>query len=105
MHSLPIFFMIFHTICICICGLTYLISRNFLDKELVSMRSFHIYDPTCTSTQSFLVLDASTMQNLDVSVNSDGSNEGTVYKYLGMLIYVDLHHINMKISLKYDILC
>ncbi|KAJ3298249.1 DNA mismatch repair protein msh6 [Borealophlyctis nickersoniae] len=52
-----------------------------LDKELVSARNFHIYDPVRRA--GTLVLDGQTLKNLEVFENStDGGEQGTLLKLL-----------------------
>ncbi|KAG0167716.1 DNA mismatch repair protein msh6 [Apophysomyces sp. BC1034] len=53
-----------------------------LDKELLSAKNIHAYDPIRNTTS--LVLDGQTLANLEIFENSyDGSVEGTVFKLLG----------------------
>ncbi|KAF7722208.1 DNA mismatch repair protein msh6 [Apophysomyces ossiformis] len=53
-----------------------------LDKELLSAKNIHAYDPIRNTTS--LVLDGQTLANLEIFENSyDGSTEGTVFKLLG----------------------
>ncbi|KAI8969051.1 muts domain V-domain-containing protein [Mycotypha africana] len=52
-----------------------------LDKELLSAKNIHLYDPIRNATS--LVLDGQTLANLEIFQNShDGTTEGTVYKLL-----------------------
>ncbi|KAJ3035450.1 DNA mismatch repair protein msh6 [Rhizophlyctis rosea] len=62
-------------------GLVSYLRTLLLDKELVSARNFHLYDPV--RQFGTLVLDGQTLKNLEVFENTtDGSDEGTLFKLL-----------------------
>ncbi|KAI8098718.1 muts domain V-domain-containing protein [Halteromyces radiatus] len=62
-------------------GLIWYLRSLKLDKELLSARNFHPYDPLQNATS--LVLDGQTLANLEIFENSfDGSTDGTVFKLL-----------------------
>ncbi|KAJ3053991.1 DNA mismatch repair protein msh6 [Rhizophlyctis rosea] len=62
-------------------GLVSYLRTLLLDKELVSARNFHLYDPVRhTGT---LILDGQTLKNLEMFENTtDGTEEGTLFKLL-----------------------
>ncbi|KAI8377990.1 muts domain V-domain-containing protein [Radiomyces spectabilis] len=63
-------------------GLLWYLRSLKLDKELVSARNIHAYDPIRNA--SSLVLDGQTLANLEIFQNSyDGSTEGTLFKLIG----------------------
>ncbi|ORY03012.1 DNA mismatch repair protein Msh6 [Basidiobolus meristosporus CBS 931.73] len=62
-------------------GLTWYLRSLKLDKELLSLKNIHAYDPIHQMTS--LILDGQTLVNLEIFENSfDGGEEGTVFKLL-----------------------
>ncbi|BFZ63086.1 DNA mismatch repair protein msh6 [Saitoella coloradoensis] len=56
-----------------------------LDKEVVSLGNFHIYDPVRKATS--LVLDGQTLANLEIFANTfDGGADGTLFKFLNRCV-------------------
>jgi DNA mismatch repair protein MSH6 len=55
-----------------------------IDKDIVSMRNFNIYDPMKTGDN--LTLDGQTLAHVEVLMNSDGTDEGSLLKLLGRCI-------------------
>lgn len=60
----------------CLCYLT----RLLLDKELMSLNRFSLYDPA--SVAENLVLDGQTLVNLEILLNTEGTTEGTLLKHM-----------------------
>ncbi|KAF8518415.1 DNA mismatch repair protein Msh6 [Hysterangium stoloniferum] len=52
-----------------------------IDKDLLSMKNFNIYDPM--KEGKGLVLDGQTLAHIEVLVNSEGGTEGSLLKLLG----------------------
>ncbi|KAI9596421.1 muts domain V-domain-containing protein [Syncephalis fuscata] len=56
-----------------------------LDKELVSLKNFHTYDPIRQSTS--LMIDGQTLKNLEIFENTfDGGQNGTLFQLLNKCI-------------------
>jgi DNA mismatch repair protein MSH6 len=55
-----------------------------IDKDIVSMKNFNIYDPM--KKGEGLVLDGQTLAHLEVLLNSDGTDEGSLLKLLGRCV-------------------
>lgn len=70
-------------------SLSALIFRRYLrtlniDKDILSMRNFNIYDPM--KRGEGLVLDGQTLAHIEVLLNSEGTEEGSLLKLLGRCI-------------------
>ncbi|KAF9438135.1 DNA mismatch repair protein msh6 [Entomortierella beljakovae] len=66
-------------------GLVWYLRTLKLDKELLSFKNFHIYDPVRQA--STLILDGQTLSNLEIfQNNNDGSETGTVLKLLNRCV-------------------
>ncbi|KAF9345546.1 DNA mismatch repair protein msh6 [Mortierella sp. AD094] len=66
-------------------GLVWYLRSLKLDKELLSFKNFHIYDPVRQA--STLILDGQTLSNLEVfQNNSDGTEAGTVLRLLNRCV-------------------
>ncbi|CAJ0648884.1 10653_t:CDS:10 [Entrophospora sp. SA101] len=62
-------------------GLIWYLRLLKLDKELISVKNFHNYDPIRHATS--LILDGQTLANLEIFENNmDGSDKGTVFNLL-----------------------
>lgn len=62
-------------------GLVWYLQSLKIDRELLSLKNFSMYDPV--KDTSSLILDGQTLINLEVfQNNSDGSNEGTLFELL-----------------------
>ncbi|EGO03735.1 hypothetical protein SERLA73DRAFT_119383 [Serpula lacrymans var. lacrymans S7.3] len=55
-----------------------------IDKDLFSMKNFNVYDPLKKGQN--LVLDGQTLAHIEVFVNDEGTDEGTLHKLLGRCI-------------------
>ncbi|KAF7798458.1 hypothetical protein EIP86_009679 [Pleurotus ostreatoroseus] len=55
-----------------------------IDKDILSMKNFNIYDPI--KRGEGLVLDGQTLAHIEVLVNSEGTDDGTLLKLLGRCI-------------------
>jgi len=55
-----------------------------LDKDLLTMRNFNIYDPMKQGLG--LVLDGQTLAHIEVLQNNEGTDEGSLLKLLGRCI-------------------
>ncbi|THH32610.1 hypothetical protein EUX98_g1558 [Antrodiella citrinella] len=55
-----------------------------IDKDILSMKNFNIYDPM--KRGEGLVLDGQTLAHIEVLVNSEGTDEGSLLKLLGRCI-------------------
>lgn len=51
-----------------------------IDKDIISMRNFNIYDPMKRGQN--LTLDGQTLAHLEILVNGDGTEVGTLLKLL-----------------------
>ncbi|KAF9966318.1 DNA mismatch repair protein msh6 [Mortierella alpina] len=66
-------------------GLVWYLKSLKLDKELLSFKNFHTYDPVRQA--STLILDGQTLSNLEVfQNNSDGTEAGTVLRLLNRCV-------------------
>ncbi|KAK9458625.1 muts domain V-domain-containing protein [Lipomyces oligophaga] len=66
-------------------GLLWYLQQLKIDRELVSLGNFSLYDPV--RSRSSLVLDGQTLQNLEVFANTfDGSEQGTLFKLMNRCI-------------------
>ncbi|CAF4442686.1 unnamed protein product, partial [Adineta steineri] len=68
-------------------GIIWYLQHCLIDKELLSMRKFSIFQPpdenvelkeASTFTQENMVLDATTLYNLEILTNSRGGKEGSL---------------------------
>ena len=55
-----------------------------IDKDILSMKNFNIYDPM--KRGEGLVLDGQTLAHVEVLLNSEGTEEGSLLKLLGRCI-------------------
>ncbi|KAI0697052.1 DNA mismatch repair protein Msh6 [Cytidiella melzeri] len=55
-----------------------------IDKDILSMKNFNIYDPM--KRGQGLVLDGQTLAHVEVLLNSEGTDDGTLLKLLGRCI-------------------
>ncbi|CAL1699677.1 unnamed protein product [Somion occarium] len=55
-----------------------------IDKEILSMKNFNVYDPM--KRGQGLVLDGQTLAHIEVLLNSEGTEEGSLLKLLGRCI-------------------
>ncbi|KAI0087410.1 DNA mismatch repair protein Msh6 [Irpex rosettiformis] len=55
-----------------------------IDKDILSMKNFNIYDPM--KRGEGLVLDGQTLAHVEVLLNSEGTDDGTLIKLLGRCI-------------------
>jgi len=63
------------------CSYFFFLKKLKLDKNLISLKNFHIYDPLRGS--SSLILDGQTLVNLEIFENTvDGTDEGTLFKLI-----------------------
>ncbi|KAI9201827.1 DNA mismatch repair protein msh6 [Polychytrium aggregatum] len=66
-------------------GLLFYLRSLKLDKQLVSVKNFHVYDPIRQS--GTLILDGQTLLNLEIFENSlDGSGDGTLFQLLNRCV-------------------
>ncbi|KIK54037.1 hypothetical protein GYMLUDRAFT_249807 [Collybiopsis luxurians FD-317 M1] len=56
-----------------------------IDKDIISMKNFNIYDPM-ERGQGFLMLDGQTLAHIEVLLNNEGTEEGSLLKLLGRCI-------------------
>ena len=52
-----------------------------IDKDILSMKNFNVYDPM--KRGEGLVLDGQTLAHVEVLLNSEGTDDGTLLKLLG----------------------
>lgn len=52
-----------------------------IDKDILTQKNFNVYDPL--QRGKALALDGQTLSHIEVLVNSEGSEEGTLLKLLG----------------------
>jgi DNA mismatch repair protein MSH6 len=55
-----------------------------IDKDILSQKNFNVYDPL--QRGKGLALDGQTLSHIEVLVNSEGTEEGTLLKLLGRCI-------------------
>lgn len=55
-----------------------------IDKDILSMKNFNIYDPM--KRGEGLVLDGQTLAHVEVLLNSEGTDDGTLIKLLGKCV-------------------
>lgn len=55
-----------------------------IDKDLLTQKNFNVYDPL--QRGKGLALDGQTLSHIEVLVNSEGTEEGTLLKLLGRCI-------------------
>ncbi|KAG0706949.1 hypothetical protein DFH29DRAFT_899290 [Suillus ampliporus] len=55
-----------------------------IDKDLLSMRNFDVYDPMKRGTS--VVLDGQTLAHVEVLLNNEGTEDGSLHKLLGRCI-------------------
>ncbi|KAF9069417.1 muts domain V-domain-containing protein [Rhodocollybia butyracea] len=55
-----------------------------IDKDIISMRNFNVYDPM--KRGQGLVLDGQTLAHIEVLVNNEGTDEGSLLKLLGRCV-------------------
>lgn len=55
-----------------------------IDKDILSMKNFNIYDPM--KRGEGLVLDGQTLAHVEVLLNNEGTDDGTLLKLLGRCI-------------------
>ncbi|KIY47863.1 DNA mismatch repair protein Msh6 [Fistulina hepatica ATCC 64428] len=65
------------------CMIWYLRQLN-IDKDILSMKNFNVYDPM--KRGKGLVLDGQTLAHIEVLLNNEGAEEGTLLKLLGHCI-------------------
>ncbi|KAF9201562.1 DNA mismatch repair protein msh6, partial [Haplosporangium sp. Z 27] len=66
-------------------GLVWYLKSLKLDKELLSFKNFHVYDPVRQA--STLILDGQTLSNLEIfQNNNDGTEAGTVLRLLNRCV-------------------
>ncbi|KAF8966381.1 DNA mismatch repair protein msh6 [Entomortierella lignicola] len=66
-------------------GLVWYLRSLKLDKELLSFKNFHVYDPVRQA--STLILDGQTLSNLEIfQNNNDGTEAGTVLRLLNRCV-------------------
>ncbi|KIK54062.1 hypothetical protein GYMLUDRAFT_49011 [Collybiopsis luxurians FD-317 M1] len=56
-----------------------------IDKDIISMKNFNIYDPMKRG-QGFLMLDGQTLAHIEVLLNNEGTEEGSLLKLLGRCV-------------------
>jgi DNA mismatch repair ATPase MutS len=55
-----------------------------IDRDIVSMKNFNIYDPM--KKGEGLVLDGQTLAHLEILLNGEGTDEGSLLKLLGRCV-------------------
>lgn len=55
-----------------------------IDKDLLTQKNFNVYDPL--QRGKGLALDGQTLSHIEVLINSEGTEEGTLLKLLGRCI-------------------
>jgi DNA mismatch repair protein MSH6 len=65
-------------------GATRYLRQLNIDKDILSMKNFNIYDPM--KKGQGLVLDGQTLAHIEVLLNSDGTEDGTLLKLLGRCV-------------------
>lgn len=68
--------------------LTKIVSRYLrtlnIDKDILSMKNFNVYDPM--KRGQGLMLDGQTLAHIEVLLNSEGTDDGSLLKLLGRCI-------------------
>ncbi|KAI5996268.1 DNA mismatch repair protein Msh6 [Pisolithus albus] len=65
-------------------AMTWYLRQLNIDKDLLTMKNFNVYDPMKTGRN--LVLDGQTLAHLEVLQNNEGTDEGTLHKLLSRCI-------------------
>ncbi|KAI6129543.1 muts domain V-domain-containing protein [Pisolithus croceorrhizus] len=65
-------------------AMTWYLRQLNIDKDLLTMKNFNVYDPMKTGRN--LVLDGQTLAHLEVLQNDEGTDEGTLHKLLSRCI-------------------
>ncbi|KIJ46677.1 hypothetical protein M422DRAFT_249838, partial [Sphaerobolus stellatus SS14] len=65
-------------------GMIWYLRQLNIDKDLLSMKNFNIYDPM--KEGKGLILDGQTLAHIEVLVNSEGTSEGSLLSLLGRCV-------------------
>ncbi|KAI6043995.1 muts domain V-domain-containing protein [Pisolithus marmoratus] len=65
-------------------AMTWYLRQLNIDKDLLTMKNFNVYDPMKTGRN--LVLDGQTLAHLEILQNNEGTDEGTLHKLLSRCI-------------------
>eukprot|EP00484_Ammonia_sp_Unknown_P025880 CAMPEP_0197038874 /NCGR_PEP_ID=MMETSP1384-20130603/15754_1 /TAXON_ID=29189 /ORGANISM="Ammonia sp." /LENGTH=1325 /DNA_ID=CAMNT_0042469375 /DNA_START=37 /DNA_END=4014 /DNA_ORIENTATION=- len=63
-------------------GILAVLQYTLHDREILPHCRWNIYDPTSSKCNNFLTLDGSTLANLEILVNEDGTRRGTLIQFL-----------------------
>eukprot|EP00485_Elphidium_margaritaceum_P010637 CAMPEP_0202694696 /NCGR_PEP_ID=MMETSP1385-20130828/8485_1 /ASSEMBLY_ACC=CAM_ASM_000861 /TAXON_ID=933848 /ORGANISM="Elphidium margaritaceum" /LENGTH=1286 /DNA_ID=CAMNT_0049350589 /DNA_START=36 /DNA_END=3896 /DNA_ORIENTATION=+ len=63
-------------------AILYMLQHTMHDREILPHSHWHVYDPTSTTQSDFLTLDGSTLANLEILYNDDGTRSGTLYEFV-----------------------
>ena len=58
-------------------GILYMLQHTLHDQEILPHSIWDVYDPTSMNSNNYLTLDGSTLGNLEILINNDGTLNGT----------------------------
>merc|ERR1719410_1889291 len=63
-------------------GILYTLQHSMHDKEILPHSHWAVYDPTSAKCNDFLTLDGSTLGNLEILRNEEGTKRGTLIEFV-----------------------